>query len=75
MSMILQDWPSKKHWNSGGGVDVVDLAALDLAHVLVVTDGQGQHGAHHAAAIDDVARAGSGRRSCTPRSLRVDEVH
>ena len=27
----------------------------DVTHALVVTDGGGQHGAHHAAAIEDVA--------------------
>mmetsp|Transcript_62305 Transcript_62305/g.163596 ORF Transcript_62305/g.163596 Transcript_62305/m.163596 type:complete len:616 (+) Transcript_62305:129-1976(+) len=38
-----------------GEVDVVDLAVLDVAHALVVADAQGQHGAHHRAAVDDVA--------------------
>ena len=57
-----------------GKAEVVDLTVLDIApylhHVacarllrlttLVVADGQGQEGAHHAAAIDDVISSLSG---------------
>ncbi len=36
-------------------IDVVDLAVLNIAHALVVADAQGQHRAHHGAAISDVS--------------------
>ena len=38
-----------------GEIDVVNLAVLDIAHALVVTDNQGQHGDNHHAAVGDVA--------------------
>ena len=36
-------------------VNVVDLAVLDISHALVVANGEGQHGAHHCSAINNVA--------------------
>src|SRR5690606_34836875 len=39
----------------GRHVEVEHLGVLDVAHALVVADGQGQEGGHHGAAVDDVA--------------------
>ena len=53
-ALTLQDGPPK-----GGGTPARSRCRrsveLDLAHSLAVTDVQGQHGARHAAAVDDVA--------------------
>merc|ERR1719253_62878 len=52
--MMLQDGPLKRR-TTPGQVDVIELAVFDVACALVVTNGQGQHGASHPTAVDDVA--------------------
>ena len=47
--------PSNWRMTSGGHVEVDHLGVLDVAHALVVADGQRQEGDHHEAAVDDVA--------------------
>ena len=36
-------------------IEVVHLAIFDVAHALVVADGQGQEGGDHRASVDDIA--------------------
>ena len=54
---------------------VVDLAVFDVAHALVATDAQGQDGAHHAAAVDNVVVEEQVRVGLALPALLVDAAH
>ena len=60
----------------GRQVKVIDLAILHITHALIVSNGQGQEGAHHSTAINDVAvEEQSGVGNLHLFIVRVDVVH